>query len=404
MANARLKIGLLTDNYPFSGDAPPSTPGGIGTYTQLVAEELARLGHEAHVFAFASVPRHRCIEHNGVRLWQLPAWSRRRQMTVAQAAEFTLRHRNDALMLSRYSALSGLRLAVSANGAFDLIESPDAGAMGELVRGKRFTARYAVRLHCVPPADWPKDGTPLERDTGADVKAADVVTAPTEFARRSAIGFWGCDPARIVVVHNPLRPVAVATGSWPEGPSAVLFGRLGWQKGVDFFAGAIGRVAARIPDFRATFIGPDMTWIQGEPRWATGQMATAVIRQAAERSGGTGRYRVRAPMGHDALIEAVRAHSLCVFPSRTETFGMALTEAMAWGVPCVASDIPPFRELADGNCVFAPVGSEAALADAVTAMLSNPEEARRMAARAIERARAYSVERVVPQLLKAWFA
>lgn len=78
-----------------------------------------------------------------------------------------------------------------------------------------------------------------------------------------------------------------------------------------------------------------------------------------------------------------------------EGFGIALAEAMAAGVPIVATDVGACREVLDGGrCgLLVKPGSAAALAEAVRKVLANPEAAQQRAAAARERAtRFFSVE------------
>jgi glycosyltransferase involved in cell wall biosynthesis len=72
-----------------------------------------------------------------------------------------------------------------------------------------------------------------------------------------------------------------------------------------------------------------------------------------------------------------------------EGFGIALAEAMATGVPVVATAVPACRELlAGGRCgLLVPPASPAALAAAIRAALADPAAAGRRAARARRRAR-----------------
>ena len=63
-----------------------------------------------------------------------------------------------------------------------------------------------------------------------------------------------------------------------------------------------------------------------------------------------------------------RAADAFAFPSVKEGFGLVVLEAMAMGLPVVATDIPVFAEyLSDGDdALLAPVGDAAALADALS--------------------------------------
>ncbi len=47
----------------------------------------------------------------------------------------------------------------------------------------------------------------------------------------------------------------------------------------------------------------------------------------------------------DNIPEFLNKIDICVVPSRSEGFGLALVEAMAMGVPCVASNIAGPREI-----------------------------------------------------------
>jgi phosphatidylinositol alpha-mannosyltransferase len=68
-----------------------------------------------------------------------------------------------------------------------------------------------------------------------------------------------------------------------------------------------------------------------------------------------------------------------------ESFGMVLTRGLACAVPVVASDIPGYRAVVEGNAgVLVPPGDHAALADAVVDVLGDEETRRRRGAAARE--------------------
>jgi phosphatidylinositol alpha-mannosyltransferase len=84
-----------------------------------------------------------------------------------------------------------------------------------------------------------------------------------------------------------------------------------------------------------------------------------------------------------------------------ESFGMVLVEAMAAGVPVIASDIDGYREVVrDGvDGLLVDPRDTRALAGAVIALLRDPERRARMGAAGRERAAAFSEERMARE---AW--
>ena len=69
-----------------------------------------------------------------------------------------------------------------------------------------------------------------------------------------------------------------------------------------------------------------------------------------------------------------------VFPSVKEGWGMALLEAMASGLPAIATDIPVFREFLDrSDAVLVPPADTAALSRAMLAVATDPALRQRLA-------------------------
>jgi glycosyltransferase involved in cell wall biosynthesis len=92
-------------------------------------------------------------------------------------------------------------------------------------------------------------------------------------------------------------------------------------------------------------------------------------------------------LGHcENIPDILAATDLFVLPSLFEGLSGALIEAMALGLPVVASDIPPNREvLEDGkNAILVRPGSSVALADAVQVMLENHDLRKKFSLRSRE--------------------
>ncbi|MCI0479597.1 glycosyltransferase, partial [Candidatus Uhrbacteria bacterium] len=106
----------------------------------------------------------------------------------------------------------------------------------------------------------------------------------------------------------------------------------------------------------------------------------------------------------DDVPELLAESDVFCFPSRYEGLGLAAVEAAAAGVPLVASDLPPLREMFDGTDIrFVPAGDVPAWAHALTETLDDPSEAVVRAVRTVPKVRAAaSVDRMVAQYAKLY--
>jgi glycosyltransferase involved in cell wall biosynthesis len=74
-----------------------------------------------------------------------------------------------------------------------------------------------------------------------------------------------------------------------------------------------------------------------------------------------------------AVAAALRSARLVVLPSRAESFGLPVLEALACEAPLLLSDIPAFRELAGGHASFVRGGGVGEWAQAMRAALDGSE-------------------------------
>jgi glycosyltransferase involved in cell wall biosynthesis len=91
---------------------------------------------------------------------------------------------------------------------------------------------------------------------------------------------------------------------------------------------------------------------------------------------------------------------LYVTPAYTETFAHPLVEAMASGLPVVASDLAVHREVCGEAAGYFPRFSAEALAEAVAQVAGSTEASRRMGAIGRERARQFSWKTHVEKILE----
>jgi glycosyltransferase involved in cell wall biosynthesis len=99
-----------------------------------------------------------------------------------------------------------------------------------------------------------------------------------------------------------------------------------------------------------------------------------------------------------AAKDALAGARVLAYPSRSEGFGFPPLEAMAAGVPVVASDLPAVREVAGDAALLVTPGDAAALAAAVVAAHEDEGLRARLVARGRERARAFPPEKTAREV------
>lgn len=102
---------------------------------------------------------------------------------------------------------------------------------------------------------------------------------------------------------------------------------------------------------------------------------------------------------YDATWKLYAETDIFVFPSLAESFGHPLVEAMACGLPIVASDIPVHREICGPAAAYFPVLSSAALAGVLRSLLRDPSARASLAAQGRMRVQKFLWEDHVARLL-----
>jgi phosphatidylinositol alpha-mannosyltransferase len=195
------------------------------------------------------------------------------------------------------------------------------------------------------------------------------------------------------VIPNGCDVDAFARGSpaegLPPGRRVLWVGRLDPQKGFGVAVRAFERVAGVFPEVRLVVIG------EGRDIGAVELLAPDV------RS----RVDLLGTVPHDRLPAYHAAAEVFLSPALgQESFGIVLVEAMAAGLPVVASDIPGYREVvADGReGLLVPPGDAGAVAAALERVLGDRSLAARLGAAGRKRSQDYRWERVVDDVERAY--
>jgi phosphatidylinositol alpha-mannosyltransferase len=178
---------------------------------------------------------------------------------------------------------------------------------------------------------------------------------------------------------------ATPVGGLPKGRRILFVNRLEPRKGFRVAAEAFGIMAADRPDAVLVVAG------DGEERSALADLPPDVRRRVV----------MLGNVDHDDLPPYHAACEVFVGPARGgESFGIVLVEAMAAGLPVVASDIPGYREVVRGGVdgLLVPPSDPVALAAALAEVLDDPALAERLGAAGRERAGTYDWDAVAARL------
>lgn len=202
---------------------------------------------------------------------------------------------------------------------------------------------------------------------------------------------WACGFVRKDVVHVIPNSVSTSIANSdtadvaPEldggGRHVVGMGRLDTKKGFDLLLRAFATCRDRRPDWKLTILG------DGEER----QRLEALAKQLGVMS------HVRLPGTVADPTPVLRRADLFVLPSRVEGFPNALLEAMALGVPVVATDCGGPRRIVrhDVDGLLVPSDDAAALADAMASLMDDEPRRLRLADSAVDVTKRFDVHTIM---------
>jgi glycosyltransferase involved in cell wall biosynthesis len=155
----------------------------------------------------------------------------------------------------------------------------------------------------------------------------------------------------VEVIANGID-VAPPRATPPTGPKTALFvGRIYPVKGLSMFIAAWSHVNPE--GWRLRIAGPDEAGHQAE-----------VERQIAAK-GTSASIEFLGPVGTEAKARAYAEADLFVLPSHAESFGMAVGEALAHGMPVLTTTAVPWPDLAARGCGWLARPTTDGLADAL---------------------------------------
>lgn len=228
------------------------------------------------------------------------------------------------------------------------------------------------------PAD--EEAADVRERERAVLSAARAVVTTSAWTRRRLGELYGLAPERVHVAEPAVDPADIATGT-PEGGALLCVAAVTSGKGHDVLLDALA-TAADLP-WQCVCVGS----LDREPEFV------ADLRRRAREAGLGDRVRFTGPRTGADLDRSYASADLMVLASRVETYGMVVTEALARGVPVVASEVGGLPETlghaGDGTRpgLLVPPGDAAALGSALRSWLCDADLRGRLRRAARERRR-----------------
>ena len=300
-----------------AGIDDPHRPSGGNTYDRRLCEELPAWGWTVH-------------EHLAAGAWPTPDPSDR----------------------ERFDDL----LAVLPDDSVVLVDGLIASAAEALVGAAR-RLRVVVLLH-MPDA--------TEHIEAAVLKAAAGVITTSQWSRDRIVTRNDVAADRVWAAVPGVDPADHAVGS-TTGRNLLVVGPVTPAKGHDLLVAALATLTDL--EWHCTCAGA----LDLDPSFVESLSA------AAARAGIADRLILTGPLSRSALGERFSETDLLISPSRRESYGMAVSEALACGIPVIATDVGGHREAigqaSDGTLpgLLLPTDDPDGLAGALRTWLTDPD-------------------------------
>ncbi|HET9954805.1 MAG TPA: glycosyltransferase family 4 protein [Polyangiaceae bacterium] len=339
--------------------------GGVFSYCRALATQLTRRGFEVGIATMGPAPSHEQRE-------QLRAISG----TSVFESDYALEWMDDPW--AQVDAAGEWLLAIEREFAPDIVH-----LNGYCHAALPWRVPKVVVAHSCVLSWWKAVlGEPAPERYGEyaarvqqGLRAADCVVSPTQSFLSSLRGCYSFG-SRARVIWNGAESSAAPTSE--RRACFIAAGRM-WDRAKNLTL--LERTAAELdwPVFVAGDVGPT----PAQP--STENSARQAKREALKFLG---------RLSQSQLADILSSAAVFVHPARYEPFGLSVLEAALSGCALILGDLPSLRELWADAAIYVDPDDAAGFLQACRALTRDPERRQVLAARAQERAHAYSVERM----------
>jgi glycogen(starch) synthase len=339
----------------FSQDYPPRPLGGIGRFVHSLATGLADSGHLVHVLT-KSAGHHMVDLENGVWVHRVPSlehpapkepdvpavpahiWNHAASL-LDELRRIDAHRRVDVVQVPNWDAegmavllAGGFRCVVGLYTPMKTLQRIDHGLAadplaGQIAQCERFCYQRATALL----ADSEAVVHEIEQSYGITLATANLAVVPLGLPDRA-----GPPP-------QPQQPPPS-----PNSTVTILFvGRLEARKGIDTLLACLPELLAAAPEARVMLVGRD------DIAAADGRTYRHAFEASPAGASLGGRVQFLGAVSDEELARLYAASDIVVAPSRFESFGLVVLEAMMFAKPVVAGNVGGVPELVrDGDNGF----------------------------------------------------
>lgn len=257
---------------------------------------------------------------------------------------------------------------------------------------------FASTIHCV---DWFEPNLPwydsqenragrrrMAKLYACVFREARVVLTVSEFLKGRLCDLFGIDPARVAVIGNGVEQcffdAGASTGPNPNGDFTNLLavGALQSRKGAEYLLALGETLARRKSGLRLVVAGG----AQGLPAFVARARACPNL-------------EVLPYLPSSELASRMRSSLAVVVLSRSESFGIPAVEAMAAGVPVIASQFMALPEVVGKAGILVEVDRPETIVDVAGTLRADPSLRKRYVKLGLERAQQYTWQACVGRLV-----
>ena len=253
------------------------------------------------------------------------------------------------------------------------------------------------------------DPEPSGREIGEVqvVEAADRLIANTSGERAELIGLYAAEPDKVVVVPPGVDLALFSPGDQrearaqvglPQDAKVLLFvGRIQPLKAPEVLVEAAAELLARHPQWHGELV----VAVLGGPS-GSGLAHPQSLQELAVALGVQGQVRFVPPVPRTELAQWYRAADLVAVPSHSESFGLVAVEAQACGTPVVAARVGGLPSAVGEAGVLVDGHDIPVWADALEALLMDPDRRNTLSRKAVEHASLFGWDRTAERLYEVY--